>query len=312
MNRGNDTSRHLLFGLLALQNGLIDQAPLVAAFQAWTRDKARPLADHLVARGDLDAEHRPLLEALAAAHLETTAATSRGAWRHPRRPLDPREPGPARRPRRSRATLARVGSRHSDRAGRRRRPHGQLRRRHGHRRRPAVPRPPAARPGRPGRRLRGAGRRAAPRGGAEADPRPPRRRPDQPPAVPAGGRDHRRAGAPGDRPGLRPGHLRRRPALLRHAVHPGRQLKEAIERFHADDGAEERPRPPLAGAAQAAAAVHSTSATRSTTPTAAACCTATSSRATSSSASTARRWWSTGAWPRPPGRAEPDRRTSGR
>ena len=33
--------RHLLFGLLALQNGLIDQGQLVAAFQAWTRDKAR-------------------------------------------------------------------------------------------------------------------------------------------------------------------------------------------------------------------------------------------------------------------------------
>ena len=48
--------RDLLFGLLALQNGLIDQDQLVAAFQAWTRDKARPLADHLVARGDLDAD----------------------------------------------------------------------------------------------------------------------------------------------------------------------------------------------------------------------------------------------------------------
>jgi hypothetical protein len=47
--------RHLLFGLLALQNGLIDQGQLVAAFQAWTRDKARSVADHLEARGDLTA-----------------------------------------------------------------------------------------------------------------------------------------------------------------------------------------------------------------------------------------------------------------
>ena len=39
----------------------------------------------------------------------------------------------------------------------------------------------------------------------------------------ARGRDHRRAGAPGHRPGLRPGHLRRRPAVLRDAVHQGRQ-----------------------------------------------------------------------------------------
>jgi hypothetical protein len=29
--------RDMLFGLLALQNGLIDQVQLVAAFQAWTR-----------------------------------------------------------------------------------------------------------------------------------------------------------------------------------------------------------------------------------------------------------------------------------
>ena len=62
--------RHLLFGLLALQNGLIDQGALVAAFQAWTRDKARGLADHLEARGDLTAAKRALLDALAEVHLE--------------------------------------------------------------------------------------------------------------------------------------------------------------------------------------------------------------------------------------------------
>src|SRR5262245_50040967 len=69
MGRDNDTARHLLLGLLALQTGLIDQAALVAAFHAWTRDKARPLADHLVALSQLDAAHRPLLEGLADAHL---------------------------------------------------------------------------------------------------------------------------------------------------------------------------------------------------------------------------------------------------
>jgi serine/threonine-protein kinase len=62
--------RNLLFGLLALQNGLIDQVQLVAAFQGWTRDKARPLAEHLVVRGDLDAEQRSLLEGLVAQHLK--------------------------------------------------------------------------------------------------------------------------------------------------------------------------------------------------------------------------------------------------
>ena len=48
--------RELLFGLLALQNGLIEQGQLVAAFQAWARDRRRPIADHLVSRGALDAE----------------------------------------------------------------------------------------------------------------------------------------------------------------------------------------------------------------------------------------------------------------
>jgi serine/threonine protein kinase len=69
MNRDHNAAGHLLFGLLALQTGLIDQAQLVAAFHAWTRDKARPLADYLVALGHLGAAHRPLLEGLAAAHL---------------------------------------------------------------------------------------------------------------------------------------------------------------------------------------------------------------------------------------------------
>src|SRR3954453_7638853 len=60
----------LLFGLLALQNGLIDQVQLVAAFQAWTRDKGRPLAEQLVARGDLDADDRSAVEALVARHIK--------------------------------------------------------------------------------------------------------------------------------------------------------------------------------------------------------------------------------------------------
>ena len=62
--------RNLLFGLLALQNGLINQVQLVAAFQAWTLDKARGLAEHLVGRGDLDADDRSAVEALVARHLK--------------------------------------------------------------------------------------------------------------------------------------------------------------------------------------------------------------------------------------------------
>ena len=63
--------RHLLFGLLALQTGIINQGQLVAAFQAWTLDKSRSLADHLETRGDLTGAKRVLLEGLAEVHLET-------------------------------------------------------------------------------------------------------------------------------------------------------------------------------------------------------------------------------------------------
>jgi serine/threonine-protein kinase len=62
--------RNLLFGLLALQNGLINQGQLVAAFQAWTLDKACALADHLVGRGDLDADDRSAVDALVARHIK--------------------------------------------------------------------------------------------------------------------------------------------------------------------------------------------------------------------------------------------------
>ena len=62
--------RNLLFGLLALQNGLIDQIQLVAGVQAWTLDKARALADHLVGRGDLDADDRSAIDALVARHVK--------------------------------------------------------------------------------------------------------------------------------------------------------------------------------------------------------------------------------------------------
>jgi serine/threonine-protein kinase len=62
--------RHLLLGLLALQTGLIQQAQLVAAFHAWTCDKSRSLADHLVAQGHLSGAGRTAVEALAAVHIE--------------------------------------------------------------------------------------------------------------------------------------------------------------------------------------------------------------------------------------------------
>jgi tetratricopeptide (TPR) repeat protein len=61
---------HLLFGLLALQNGLIDQDQLVAAFPGWARDRSRPLADYLADRGDLEPEQRAGVEAMVRLHLK--------------------------------------------------------------------------------------------------------------------------------------------------------------------------------------------------------------------------------------------------
>ena len=65
-----DTDRNLLFGLLALQTGLIDQGALFAAFAAWTRDKGRSLADHLVALGALDPDDHAAVESMAHCHLK--------------------------------------------------------------------------------------------------------------------------------------------------------------------------------------------------------------------------------------------------
>ncbi len=69
----NDASRDLLFGLLALQVGMIEQGQLVAAFQGWTRDKTRTLADHLVARGDMATDQLAAIEALVELHLKKHA-----------------------------------------------------------------------------------------------------------------------------------------------------------------------------------------------------------------------------------------------
>ena len=63
-----NADRNLLFGLLALQNGLIDQDQLVAAFRAWSRDKGRQIAEYLVDRGDLDADQRSAVQAMVGLH----------------------------------------------------------------------------------------------------------------------------------------------------------------------------------------------------------------------------------------------------
>ena len=224
MSRPGDPSRDLLFGLLALQNGLIDQGALFAAFAAWTRDRDRPLADHLVDLGHLDAPRRAAIEAIADLHVETLGGdpgkslAALAVGRSTRESLA-RAGGPE-----VETTLGHVGpAQASTRDGYDPELDRQLCRGLGHLRRTAVPRPPPPCQGRPGRRLRRPRLRARPRGRPQADPRRPRRRPHQSIPLPHRGPDHRRAGAPRDRPRLRAGHPRRRPPLLRHAVHPRRQ-----------------------------------------------------------------------------------------
>ena len=69
MDPRDATNRDLLLGLLALQNGLVDQDKLILAFRAWTRDKSRPIAEILATQGAIDAGERDLLEGLAVKHL---------------------------------------------------------------------------------------------------------------------------------------------------------------------------------------------------------------------------------------------------
>jgi serine/threonine-protein kinase len=65
-----ETDQNLLFGILALQNGLIEQPDLIAAFQSWTKERARSMAQVLVERGVLTQADRSMLEGLVRRHVE--------------------------------------------------------------------------------------------------------------------------------------------------------------------------------------------------------------------------------------------------
>jgi tRNA A-37 threonylcarbamoyl transferase component Bud32 len=70
MARRADATHDLLFGLLALQTGLIGQAALVAAFHAWTQAKTRSMAEILIEHSALDGPRCALLDALVEEHLK--------------------------------------------------------------------------------------------------------------------------------------------------------------------------------------------------------------------------------------------------
>jgi eukaryotic-like serine/threonine-protein kinase len=56
--------RNLFFAILALQMDFISRDDLVAALQAWTRDRSKPLCEILVANGGLNAAEKSLLGAV--------------------------------------------------------------------------------------------------------------------------------------------------------------------------------------------------------------------------------------------------------
>ncbi len=64
-----NTHRDLLFGLLAPQNGMLDQAQLVAAFGTWTLAKDRPMAEILFEQAVLEGSLSALLDSPVSAHL---------------------------------------------------------------------------------------------------------------------------------------------------------------------------------------------------------------------------------------------------
>jgi eukaryotic-like serine/threonine-protein kinase len=66
-----ESDSSLLFGILALQNGLIEPPDLIAAFQCWFKERSRPMAQLLIERGALTENDRTMLDGLIRRHDET-------------------------------------------------------------------------------------------------------------------------------------------------------------------------------------------------------------------------------------------------
>ncbi len=322
-----DTDCDLLFGVVALQNGLIDRGRLATALQECGREKGRVLAEHLIARGDLDAEDRIAVEALVARQVKrhgnvsnslAAVTTGRSILENIATLADPEFQSAFGDKSRSDAstifgdvdrtlmfesgtTSAADGSDagftlgNSTSGGQRfhvLRPHA----------RGGIGAVFVARDGELNREV--ALKKIL---DSHADDPISRQRFVQEAEI-TGGLEH---------PGIVPVYglgtsADGRPYYAMRFVR-GESLQAAIDAFHGRPStkptdslagerptARRRPRPPAAANWRSGSSCGAslTSATPSTTPTAAAFCTATSSPATSSSASTARPWSSTGGWPR--------------
>ena len=73
------SERDLLFGLTALQTGLITEGAFVAACRSWKLDDTISLADHLASRGDLDDDDLRALETVVARGLTRRGSDAEGA-----------------------------------------------------------------------------------------------------------------------------------------------------------------------------------------------------------------------------------------
>jgi serine/threonine-protein kinase len=71
-----EADRNLLFGILAVQNGLIEQTDLIDAIQSWARERSSPIAQVLVERGVLSENDRSLLDDLVRRHVAKHGGTA--------------------------------------------------------------------------------------------------------------------------------------------------------------------------------------------------------------------------------------------
>src|SRR5262249_25319009 len=67
---GAGADREVLFGLLAVQTGLVAPSALVRAFRTWAGDRSQPVAEVLRRQGSLDSSRCALMESLILEHLK--------------------------------------------------------------------------------------------------------------------------------------------------------------------------------------------------------------------------------------------------